>query len=118
MCRPASVVSGDYYDFLPSGPDQLGVAVGDISGKGISAALLMATIHSAVRAFEREPGVAARSAYQGKERRTAFAARNGRPSPSQVLRSLNHTLYKNTHPQQNAPPSLTSYYYQHHPIPY
>ena len=52
VCRPARTVSGDYYDFLPYGLDRLGIAVGDISGKGISAALLMATIHSAVRAYE------------------------------------------------------------------
>jgi phosphoserine phosphatase RsbU/P len=36
------------------GPDNLALAVGDISGKGISAALLMATIHSAVRAYSLE----------------------------------------------------------------
>src|SRR5262249_28388326 len=47
VCRPARIVSGDYYDFLAYSPEQVGIAVGDISGKGISAALLMATIHSA-----------------------------------------------------------------------
>ncbi len=52
LCRPARTVSGDYYDFLPVGANRLGIAVGDISGKGISAALLMATVHSAVRVFE------------------------------------------------------------------
>ena len=49
--RPARTVSGDYYDFLTLDSDRLILAVGDISGKGISAALLMATIHSAVRAY-------------------------------------------------------------------
>jgi hypothetical protein len=44
-------VSGDYYDFLKLESDRLVLAVGDISGKGISAALMMATIHSAVRAY-------------------------------------------------------------------
>ncbi len=53
-CAPARSVSGDYYDFVPLGPDNLALAVGDISGKGISAALLMATIHSAVRAYSLE----------------------------------------------------------------
>src|SRR5262249_17497623 len=51
LCRPARSVSGDYYDFLPLGHERLAIAVGDISGKGISAALLMATLHSAVRSF-------------------------------------------------------------------
>jgi len=44
----------DYYDFLALSSDRLMLAVGDISGKGISAALLMATIHSAVRAYSFE----------------------------------------------------------------
>jgi sigma-B regulation protein RsbU (phosphoserine phosphatase) len=47
-CLPARSVSGDYYDFLPLGEDDLGLAVGDISGKGISAALLMASLQAAL----------------------------------------------------------------------
>src|ERR1700687_1785143 len=54
FCRPARTVSGDYYDFLALNSDKLMLAVGDISGKGIAAALLMATIHSAVRAYSIE----------------------------------------------------------------
>ncbi|HJX83702.1 MAG TPA: SpoIIE family protein phosphatase, partial [Candidatus Angelobacter sp.] len=114
LCRPARTVSGDYYDFLPSGPDQLGIAVGDISGKGISAALLMASIHSAVRAFEREPAVAARAAYQGKDRRTALAARNGHPSPAQMLRALNHHLFQSTQPAKYATLFLGFYDGEYH----
>ena len=54
FCRPARTVSGDYYDFVALNSDRLILAVGDVSGKGISAALLMATIHSAVRAYSLE----------------------------------------------------------------
>src|ERR1700686_4169829 len=54
FCRPARTVSGDYYDFLALNSDKLLLAVGDISSKGISAALLMATIHSAIRAYSIE----------------------------------------------------------------
>ena len=54
FCRPARTVSGDYYDFLALSSDRLLLAVGDISGKGISAALLMATIHSALHAYSVE----------------------------------------------------------------
>ncbi len=54
-CRPARTVSGDYYDFIPLREDKLVLAVGDISGKGISAALLMATVHAFVRAYSLEP---------------------------------------------------------------
>lgn len=49
ICRPARVVSGDYYDFLPLGPGRLGFALADISGKGISAALIMASLQAALR---------------------------------------------------------------------
>ena len=50
VCKPARVVSGDYYDFLPLGGSRVGLVVGDISGKGISAALLMASVQSALHA--------------------------------------------------------------------
>jgi len=49
LCRPARGVGGDYYDFLPLPGGQLGVAVGDVSGKGISAALMMASLQASLR---------------------------------------------------------------------
>ncbi len=49
ICRPARVVSGDYYDFIRISPTRLAIAVADISGKGISAALLMASVQAALR---------------------------------------------------------------------
>lgn len=49
MCVPAQEVAGDYYDFLPLAPGRIGVAIGDISGKGISAALLMANLQASLR---------------------------------------------------------------------
>ena len=58
ICQAARSVSGDYYDFIPVGADRLVLAVGDISGKGISAALLMATVHAFVRAYTLEPRMA------------------------------------------------------------
>ena len=48
-CRPALVVGGDYYDFIPMSQGGLGIAIGDISGKGIPAALLMATLRAFLR---------------------------------------------------------------------
>jgi sigma-B regulation protein RsbU (phosphoserine phosphatase) len=50
MCNPARVVSGDYYDFVPVSERWTALVIGDISGKGISAALLMASMQSALRA--------------------------------------------------------------------
>jgi serine phosphatase RsbU (regulator of sigma subunit) len=49
ICRPAAAVGGDYYDFIPLGSEKLGIAVGDISGKGLSASLLMASLQGALR---------------------------------------------------------------------
>ncbi|HWX91748.1 MAG TPA: SpoIIE family protein phosphatase [Terriglobales bacterium] len=48
-CRPALGVGGDYYDFLGLPQGHLGVAIGDVSGKGIAAALTMATLQASLR---------------------------------------------------------------------
>jgi len=48
-CEPARVVGGDYYDVIPIGPHRLAIAVGDVAGKGIAAALLMASLQANVR---------------------------------------------------------------------
>ena len=49
ICIQARQVGGDYYDFLKLGPDRLGLVLADISGKGISAALLMASLQASLR---------------------------------------------------------------------
>jgi len=57
-CRPAQAVGGDYYDLIAirdgslaesHGCGRLGIAIGDVSGKGMSAALLMASLHASLR---------------------------------------------------------------------
>jgi len=48
-CRPALGVGGDYYDFLALPGGQLGLAIGDVSGKGIAAALMMASLQASLR---------------------------------------------------------------------
>ena len=48
-CRPALGVGGDYYDFIPLDNGQLGIAIGDVSGKGVPAALLMACLQASLR---------------------------------------------------------------------
>ncbi|MGH9544448.1 MAG: PP2C family protein-serine/threonine phosphatase [Terriglobales bacterium] len=100
FCRPARTVSGDYYDFLTLDPYRLILAVGDISGKGISAALLMATIHSAVRAYSlegtpslREP-VGAGAA--GSSLPPAHGLNGAEKSSGAMLSLLNHQLYRST----------------------
>jgi phosphoserine phosphatase RsbU/P len=107
FCRPARTVSGDYYDFVTASSHKLILAVGDISGKGISAALLMATIHSAVRAYSmesmpqlREP--VAVGAVGGSGRLMAAWPEGVEVSPSALLSLLNHQLYESTPPEKYA----------------
>ena len=57
-CRPARGVGGDYYDFLALSAGRLGIAIGDVSGKGIPAALLMASLQASVRGQSQSGNVA------------------------------------------------------------
>jgi len=107
FCRPARTVSGDYYDFLALNSERLMLAVGDISGKGISAALLMATIYSAVRAYSiedlpilrelmpRQPATMAVSR-GGSSLLLDSESRTTEVSPATLLALLNHQLYEGT----------------------
>jgi phosphoserine phosphatase RsbU/P len=124
FCRPARTVSGDYYDFLTASSHKLILAVGDISGKGISAALLMATIHSAVRAYSVESlpqmretvarGSVAREpvavgAVAGSGRMMAAWPEGIEVSPGALLGLLNHQLYESTPPEKYATLFLAIY---------
>jgi sigma-B regulation protein RsbU (phosphoserine phosphatase) len=125
ICRPARSVSGDYYDFLVfheqahNGASSrketgVGIAIGDISGKGISAALLMATLHSAVRAyrFASEELIYAESSLAGLN---ASREEFGRDcdelfqSPGRILSLLNRHLYRSTQPEKYATLFLAHY---------
>ena len=70
--QPASTVSGDYYDVLSLGDHRLGICIADVAGKGVSAALLMANVQAAVRAFA-----------------------SGSASPAQVCGKVNRLLCEN-----------------------
>ncbi len=125
VCRPARSVSGDYYDFLvfyeeaamagkPRVEAGVGIALGDISGKGISAALLMATLHSAVRAyrFASEDMVHAGSPVEGLT--TSSEGRAGDSgelfaSPGRIMALLNRHLYRSTQPEKYATLFLAHY---------
>jgi sigma-B regulation protein RsbU (phosphoserine phosphatase) len=99
ICLPARTVSGDYYDFLPVGDSAVGLAVGDISGKGISAALMMATVHAFVRAHTLTEPMTAMAA----DREPVLRA-NGDccPAPGTVLALLNQQLFRSTPAQKYA----------------
>ncbi len=111
LCRPARTVSGDYYDFLVLGNHSLCMAMGDISGKGISAALLMAGLHSAVRAFslggnEILSGTQAEQKHPGGSN---GAADEVFVSPANLMRLLNLHLYRSTQPEKYATLFLANY---------
>lgn len=48
-CRPARFVGGDYYDFVQLSPSRLALTLGDVAGKGVAAAVLMASVHASLR---------------------------------------------------------------------
>jgi sigma-B regulation protein RsbU (phosphoserine phosphatase) len=75
ICRPARTVSGDYYDFIRLGPSRLGIALADISGKGISAALLMASLQASLR---------------------SNAALDGHNGTAELVERVNQHLFRNT----------------------
>ena len=94
ICSPARLVSGDYYDYMNLEAPSLAFAIGDVSGKGISAAILMATIQSAMRSQLRA----------GRE--MAIAACGGGqatpPSTSTLVSRLNQQLFAFTPPEKFA----------------
>jgi serine phosphatase RsbU (regulator of sigma subunit) len=49
--QPARMIGGDYYDFLPQGNDDLGIVIGDVSGKGAPAGLIMVMAKTIVQSF-------------------------------------------------------------------
>ena len=74
LCIQARQVGGDYYDFLNLGQERVGLVVGDIAGKGIAAALLMANLQANLRS------------------QCAIAL----DQPQQFLQSVNRLFYENT----------------------
>ena len=117
VCRPARTVSGDYYDFIPLGDHRMMLALGDISGKGISAALLMATVHAFVRAysFEPEKTLASLALGAGATDSTVLTLEgsNGNGgselSPGFLMATLNYQLYRSTPPEKYATMFLAHY---------
>ena len=74
VCRQARSVGGDYYDFLDLGTERMALVVGDIAGKGIAAALLMANLQANLRS----------------------QCVNAVEHPDKVLNLVNRLLYENT----------------------
>jgi len=55
--RPARMISGDYFDYVRFSKDELGVIIGDVTGKGVSAGLLMSMCRSTIRSLATREGI-------------------------------------------------------------
>jgi sigma-B regulation protein RsbU (phosphoserine phosphatase) len=87
-CRPALGVAGDYYDFLALPNGNLGIAIGDVSGKGIAAALLMASLQASLRG----------------------QVLAGHTDLAQLMTNVNQLIYETTTPERY----VTFFYGQYH----
>lgn len=95
VCNPARIVSGDYYDYLVIAPTAVGLALGDVSGKGVSAALLMASLQAALRSHSDVFGLPlALSANESPQEKGAGAVISSRVA--EIVSLLNQQLYHNT----------------------
>jgi len=84
LCLPARIVSGDYYDFLQFEDKGIGLALGDICGKGISAALLMANLQATLRSNVMARGT------------QASLGREGNGDVSGIVKVLNQQIHSLT----------------------
>src|SRR5262249_31800331 len=80
FCQPARGVGGDYYDFIKFDNQQLGIAIADVAGKGIAAALLMSTVQATLRSLS--------AGGAGQEHSTG--------SPADMVATLNRLLCNST----------------------
>ena len=96
ICIQARQVGGDYYDFLPLGPERIGLVIGDIAGKGIAGALLMANLQANLRSqCSNAPG-----------------------EPLLLLPSVNQLFYDNTGESAYATLFFGEYCASHHCLRY
>ena len=77
-CRPAREVGGDYYDFLELPGNNLGIVIGDVSGKGVPASLLMASLHASLRGQALVAQISAQSVVENLSRFTYAATQTNR----------------------------------------
>ena len=78
VCQPAIAVGGDYYDYLQPGDGRLGLVIADVSGKGVPAALLMASLQASMRSrfpTAANPGATQRRPERGARPRVLSTAR-------------------------------------------
>ena len=77
-CRPARSIGGDYYDLIPFSDGQFAVTLGDVAGKGIPAAVMMASIQTLLRSL----------------------LKRGVNDLAAVLTALNDTFFESSNPER------------------
>lgn len=87
VCRPAQEIGGDYYDFVSAPSGEVGLAIGDVAGKGISAALLMAGLQASLRGLTLA-GISDLSDLMAKLNRLVYDA-----SPANRFATFFYALY-------------------------
>src|ERR1700722_2941978 len=96
VCHPARMCSGDYYDYEVIRDSQVALAIGDVAGKGISAALLMATLQSSLRSqLQSALEIAATAGVGGNSLLPLL-------STSHLVSRLNNQLHAYTSPEKYA----------------
>ena len=95
VCKPARMVSGDYFDYESIPDSKVALAIGDVAGKGISAALLMATLQSSLRTELRGSFELASAAGNGHSRVSCL-------STAQLVGHLNEQLFNYTSAEKYA----------------
>lgn len=94
ICTPARMVSGDYYDYELIHGTQVALTIADVAGKGISAALLMASLQSSLRSQLEDSLEAAAAAGNGGAGHSV--------STSRLVSRLNRQLHASTAPEKFA----------------
>jgi sigma-B regulation protein RsbU (phosphoserine phosphatase) len=98
VCHPARMCSGDYYDYEVIRDSQVALAIGDVAGKGISAALLMATLQSSLRSQLQSALEIAATAGNGSAKESLLPLL----STSHLVSRLNNQLHAYTSPEKYA----------------
>lgn len=84
FCEPARGVGGDYYDFISVDKDRIGIAIADVAGKGMPAALLMSTVQATLRSLTA---------------RSNGSALSAETSLAQMVSKLNRLIFNSTYGQ-------------------
>ena len=111
FCEPARGVGGDYYDFIALDREQVGVAIADVAGKGMPAALLMSTVQATLRSLTvingtLLPSVPSLAQMVGKLNRLVFRSTSGENYVTFFYALFDHATHRLTYVNAGHNPPL------------